>query len=116
LRAISAITFATHTVALLILAFFLSNTGLWLFVIFYGIGNGAITLARAALIADAYGAASYGAISGAMAIFIALTQAIAPLGAGLLHDYSGSYRVVILTLATASMIAALAVYKAQNSS
>lgn len=114
LRTISAITFATHTIALIILAFSLSGYGLWAFVIFYGIGNGAITLARAALIADTYGAASYGAISGGMAIFIALTQAAAPLGAGLLHDFSGSYQLVVLTLAAASAIAAFAVYKAQE--
>ena len=114
MRLVSAITFITHTIALLILALFVSTTGLWLFVIFYGIGNGAITLARAALIADSYGAANYGAISGAMAIFIALTQAIAPLGAGLLHDYSGSYETVIFSLAAASAVAAFAVYKAQR--
>ncbi len=114
LRKISAITFATHSIALLILAFFISNSGLWLFVIFYGIGNGATTLARAALIADTYGAANYGEISGAMAIFIALTQAIAPIGAGFLHDYTGNYQAVIFTLATASAIAVIAVYKAQK--
>ena len=116
LKAISAITFATHTVALIILYTLFSGVGLWLFVIFYGIGNGAITLARAALIADSYGAKNFGSISGSMAIFIALTQALAPIGAGFLHDIAQSYKPVLLTLIFTSLVASVAVYIAQSQS
>ncbi len=114
LKTISAITFATHTVALIILYTLFSGISVWLFVLFYGIGNGAITLARAALIANSYGAKNFGSISGSMAIFIALTQAIAPIGAGFLHDLAQSYNPVLITLIITSLVASIAVYVAQN--
>ena len=56
----------------------------------FGMG-GAVTPARAALLADFYGPAEYGAISGVMAFLLTLARAIAPLGASLLHDAAGGY-------------------------
>ena len=71
--------------------------------------GGAVTPARAAILADVYGPAEYGAISGVMAFLLTLARAIAPLGASLLYAALGGYDPVFWTLAALCAAAAVAV-------
>jgi predicted MFS family arabinose efflux permease len=104
----TALIFVLQVVGLLVLLASDSEAGVWLFVLLFGMG-GAVTPARAALLADFYGPAEYGAISGVMAFLLTLARAIAPLGASLLHDAAGGYDPVFATLAVFCALAAVAV-------
>ncbi len=113
---LAAATYGFHAAALIVL---LPNLGLdvlwdgvpvlWLFALFFGLGNGASTLARAALVAELYGARAYGSITGLMATPIAVMQTVAPLAAGLLHDATGNYDIVLWGLIGVALLASISV-------
>ena len=113
LTKLTAVTFGFYVAALLTLLFLPGIASIWLFAGLFGMANGAGTLARAALVADTFGAAHYGSINGAMATLIAVVQTVAPLGAGALHDAFGSYNPVLWTLVGSSSLAALLVVQVQ---
>ena len=78
---------------------------LLVFLVIFGTSYGAKTLAKAASIADLFGSSHYARISSVMSIFLTIANTVAPVGAGLLYDRSGSYGPVlwiILGLAIAS--------------
>jgi MFS family permease len=107
--AITAAIFTLAAAGTAVLLLTRSSTGVWLFVILFGAGFGAITPARAALVAELYGPASYGRISGVLALLVAFANAAAPIGLSLLHAITGGYDLVLGILAGMSLIAALAV-------
>jgi len=78
------------------------------FVVGFGVVRGLTPLVGATLLADFYGPASYGTISGVVAFFAAIVQALALGGIGLLHDHFHGYRQAIWLLAGAAAVAALA--------
>lgn len=106
---ISAITFSIHALGLACLLFIPTTLGVWLFVLFYGASNGAITLARAALLADSFGSANYGQLNGVISFAVAITGAIAPLLAGKLHDSTGDYTFTLALLVILTSLSALLV-------
>jgi len=87
--------------------------GVWAFVILFGAGFGAITPARAALVAEYYGAANYGSISGVLALILAVARAAAPVGSSVLYTAAGGYSAVLWSLAGASALAAGAILLAE---
>ena len=95
-----------------------SEAAVWTFVVLFGAGFGAITPARAALVADLFGPASYGEISGVLALPVAFARAAAPVGASLLYAAPGigggarGYDAVLVALALLSAGSAAAVLMA----
>lgn len=85
------------------------TAGVWAAVALFGAGFGAVTPARAALVAEFYGPLEYGRIGGAMAAFLALARAAAPVGASVLYVLGGGYTPVLWILMMASLAAAGAV-------
>ena len=81
----------------------------WACVALFGAGFGAITPARAALLAEFYGPREYGRISGVLAMFLALSRAAAPVGASVLYAIGGGYTPVLWTLLAACLAAGGAV-------
>jgi MFS family permease len=114
LPVLTAFVFGVHATSLLTLLLVPSVLGVWVFAALLGAGNGALTLARAGLIAEVFGAAHYGSINGNMALIIALVQAVAPLGAGMLRDASGSYTLVLWFLLAGSVLGALCVLQVRS--
>ncbi len=112
---ITCAIFVLQVVALLALLLLNSTAGVLAFVVLFGAGFGAVTPARAALVAQYYGPASYGAISGAMAFFLTGSRAVAPVAAALLYDATGTYRIAFWGLTVASAIAAVTVLFAERS-
>jgi sugar phosphate permease len=110
---VAAAIFLTQMVALIALQVVPGTAGVVLFVVLFGAGFGAITPARAALVADLFGAANYGAINGTLALCITIARAIAPVGAGLLFTAAGSYTPVLWTTVVVSALAALAALRAR---
>jgi MFS family permease len=81
----------------------------WACVALFGAGFGAITPARAALLAEFYGPLEYGRISGVLAMFLALARAAAPVGASVLYALGGGYTPVLWTLLAGCLAAGAAV-------
>lgn len=109
LTMLTAITFIFHCLGMLSLLFVPGVASIWVFAACHGLANGAVTLARAALVAETYGSVNFGSINGSMVTMMAIVQTVAPLGAGALRDISGSYTIVLWILAVMSALAALAV-------
>ena len=103
--------FIARAFAFLALLLLPGIAGVWVFAVLFGAANGAVTLARAALVADLYGSAHYGGISGVMTTLIAVTQTVAPLGVGALHDLSGGYTLSLWLLVGTSLLAAICVVR-----
>jgi MFS family permease len=106
--ALAGLVFALQGVGLLVLLGALSPGLVVLSVVAFGLGKGMVTLLRAALVAEFYGAAHYGTIGGVVAFFIAGSQAVAPVGVGFLYDRFESYDPIIAMLAAAAALAAVA--------
>ena len=99
---VTASIFALQAVAAAALVAGRGTWSVWTFVVLFGAGFGAITPARAALVAEMYGAASYGRVGGVLALLLAPARAVAPLGASLVYAAAGGgrggYDVVLLLL------------------
>jgi cyanate permease len=114
--AVTAVVFALQAVGLAALLATRSLAGVWAFVILFGVGFGAVAPARAILLADAFGAAHFGRISGVLTLGISLARAAAPVGASLLYVAAGGvrhgYDAVLATLALLCAVSAGAVLAA----
>jgi MFS family permease len=95
---VAAMIFALQTAGIAVLLATSSVAGVWLFVALFGAGAGAITPARAAMLAEFYGRDSYASIGGVLALVVALSRAAAPVGASLLYLAGGGYDPVLWTL------------------
>lgn len=100
------------TVLLLLLggSTFLLNTSalgwLALAVVLFGLANGALTLARAELIASRYAPEIFGTVNGRLSWFVNLAQAVTPFAVGVLYSLSGGYRLSLLLMLLLSLVAA----------
>jgi MFS family permease len=108
-RFVAAGIFLFQTVGLIVLVTVQSTAGVIIFVVLFGIGFGAITPARAALVAEMYGPGEYGSISGVLALFVTGARAIAPVSVGLLYTFFGRYEPVFWMLIALSTLATGAV-------
>ena len=110
---LSSATFAVHGLGVLALALG-GNAGIWVFLIFYGTTNGAITLTRAALLAELFPPNIYGRVNGAVSLSVALSSASMPFIAGLLHTYSGNYDLTLWLLVAALAASSLVILAART--
>jgi len=104
---LTALVFALQAVALGILIFWQSHTGIVAAVLLLGAGRGVVTLMRAQLVADLYGSTHFGAINGTLALFLTGAGALAPVSAGIAYGVLGSYTPILVGMAAFSLLAAL---------
>jgi len=83
-----------------------STVGAIAAVLAFGLGFGVATIARPAILADRYGTTGFATISGLLAVPLIITKALAPLGAALLYQVTGSYTAVAVAVAAACALAA----------
>jgi MFS family permease len=108
---VTAAIFALQALAVVPLLISSHPGAVWAFVALFGAGFGAVTPARAALLAELYGAEAYATLGGVMALVLAGARALAPLGASLLERAAGGYGPVlaaVLALSVASGVLTLA--------
>jgi MFS family permease len=98
--------FGSTATVLLVQAFALAclplvrgRMGLAVFVVAFGMGNGAATLVRATGIAELFDPAVYGRIGGMVALFTAVARASGPIAAALAYQKLGGYGAVFWSLA-----------------
>lgn len=106
---VAALIFVAQATGLAALLVIPGPAGVTAFVIAYGVGFGAITPARAALVAETFGAAWYGTIAGRMSLIGTLGRASAPVALGWLVGASDSFDLALGALIVLSLVAALAV-------
>jgi MFS family permease len=111
---LTAFIFSLQAVALTVLLLVPSVAGIAVFVALFGAGFGAITPMKAALVAEYYGPAQYGSISGVLALFLTAARAVGPVSVGLAHDAGGSYAPAFWTLTALSLVAAGAILVAER--
>jgi cyanate permease len=111
---VTASIFLLQAVAIVALVLGSGTAAVVAFVVLFGAGFGAITPARASLIAEFYGAAHYGSIAGFLGLFLTGSRAVAPVGAGAWYDLIGSYHPALWTLAALSVASAVAVVVAER--
>jgi sugar phosphate permease len=112
LALVVAAVFALQGVAVIVLLAWRHPAGVVAFVGLFGLGFGLVSLARAALVADFYGAAHYATLGGVVALLLTTARALAPVGAGALRTWTGSYQPVMATVLAASLLAATAMIAA----
>ncbi len=108
-RLVTALLFALQAASLPVLLLLPGVPGVFGFVALFGASFGAITPARAALVADHYGSKHYAKINSVLGLFITGARAIAPVGAGIFYDLLGSYSLIFWALAVLSALAAGAI-------
>jgi cyanate permease len=105
-HAVTATLFLLQAIALPVLLLVPGIVGVSCFVVLFGAGFGAITPARAALVADHYGSAYYARINSVVGLFATGARGLAPVGAGIMYDLLGSYPPIFWALAVLSALAA----------
>lgn len=104
-RLVIALLFLLQTISLPVLLLLPGLVGVFAFVALFGASFGAITPARAALVADHYGSTHYARINSVLGLFVTGSRAIAPVGAGILYDLLGTYPPIFWLLAGISLLA-----------
>lgn len=119
---VTAAIFALAATAIVTLLVSSGPIAVWAFVAPFGAGFGAITPARAALLAEEFGHTTYAEISGVLALALSVARAVAPVGASLLYGASstGPFRgydgvlFALLLLTLGSAISVLAVTRSHR--
>jgi sugar phosphate permease len=106
--------FALQAAALVVLIGSQSPIGVLMFVLPFGAASGAVTISRALAVADFYGPAHYASIGGVVGMFVTGARTLAPVGAGAMSSALGGYTLVVLTLASGSALASIAMFMAQR--
>jgi MFS family permease len=115
LRLATAMLFALMMGGLLIL---LAAPTAWLILLgaaLFGMGSGASSPARAALVGEFYGITHYGAINGVMTLVLTVARAGAPVAMGLLYTWTGGYTIVFWVLMLSASAAVGAILAARKS-
>jgi MFS family permease len=112
---VTASIFAFQAAGFLALLLGSGSLAIWTFVVLFGAGFGAITPARAALLAEFYGAVRYASIGGVLALILSIARAAAPIGGSLLYVRSGGYVPVFGALMIACLLSAFCVVHAYRS-
>jgi predicted MFS family arabinose efflux permease len=79
------------------------------FVLLFGLGFGVATIARPAMLADAYGSRDYATIAALIGVALTAAKTAGPFTAGLARTATGSYTPVLIGVAAAAAVAAAAV-------
>jgi MFS family permease len=90
--------------------------GLWgvLFVVFYGLGNGMLTIVKGTVMAQYVSREHMGSLNGLLGLPMALARAAAPWLMGLLWSAEAGYTVGLWWMLAASVVGVAALWSAQN--
>lgn len=108
--AVTTGVFGLSAGSLLLLAASDSRAVIWTYIVTYGAARGMITLLRATLVAELFGSARYGSISGAIAGYTGAAQATAPLAVGVLYDLFDGYGPLLWILSAIAVLAVVAAH------
>lgn len=105
---VAAAIFVTHALSFVALLVLPGVLGVITFVLLFGGGFGAITPARAALVADVAHPRQYGRLNSVVALGMTLARALGPLGMSALYDLTSGYTLALELLIVTSLLGAAA--------
>jgi MFS family permease len=108
---LTALLFVVQALGLVVLLLGSGAWSVWCAVALFGAGSGALTPARAGLMADYYGPNSYGRINGMLSLLTTWARVLAPIGAGFMAALLG-YNALWWLLALLTFLGAGAVLAA----
>jgi MFS family permease len=114
---VTAALFTLHILGISALLGALNATMVWVFLLLFGLGYGAVSATRASLVAEFFGTAHYGTISSVQALFVTLLGALAPALVGAIYDQRGSYApglVILVASAALSVVCILLAARARK--
>lgn len=114
LRLTTALTLGIQPVSLIVLLTVPGPVGVFGFIALFGAAKGVLTLVRPAYVAELYGRERYASIAGALAGFVLVGTALAPISAGAAHDAFGSYDPLLWAFVGLSIVPAAAVLLARS--
>jgi MFS family permease len=90
--------------------------GLWgvLFVVFYGLGNGMLTIVKGTVMAQYVSREHMGSLNGLLGLPMALARAAAPWLMGLLWSAEAGYTVGLWVMLSASVVGVASLWLAQR--
>lgn len=106
---VTSLVFALEAAAIAVLAIADSRAEVILFVVLFGSGFGAITPARAALLADVYGSRAFGTIAGAMGMLVTTARALGPILASVLIGLWAGPTAMLWLMAALCALGAVAI-------
>ena len=110
----AAVVLAIQPVSILVLLLVPGVFGVFAFIILFGTMKGALTLIRPSLVVALYGRERYATIAGALASFVMIATALAPLSAGVGYDLLHSYDPLFWSFVVLSAIPVGAVLLARR--
>jgi MFS family permease len=108
-QALLAGCYAAEAGGVALLAVAASPLFIWAYVAVYGAAFGAVSPLRASTMADQFGRRSFGAITAASGIPVAIAGSVGPITAGAIFDRLGSYEPALALAGGAFLLSALAV-------
>ena len=111
----TAVAFAVQAIAVVVLlAAGSSRAGAVVFVLLFGLGFGVGTIARPALLADAYGSGGYATLSAMGGVAFTAAKTVGPVAAGVALTVTGSWTPVLLGLLVVTAVASGSVARASR--
>jgi MFS family permease len=104
---ITAVLFLALALGIVVLTLAHDTVGLAAFIILFGAGFGVFSPARAGLVADRFGTASFGRVNGQLALAITLARAAGPTLVGVLLLRGTSYTTIFWLLAALVAVGAV---------
>lgn len=101
---VNAMLFLLHALGLIALLTVPGLAGVVIFVTLFGTAFGAVTPARAGIVAELYGSANYGQINGVVAFAMTLARAVGPFAVSLLYDQSKGYKTALEALTVTTIL------------
>ncbi len=111
---VNTLLFLLHALGLIALLTVPGLAGVVLFVALFGTAFGAVTPARAGIVAAMYGSANYGQINGVIAFAMTLARAVGPFAISLLYDQSKGYRTSLAALTATAILGIFALLRADR--
>jgi predicted MFS family arabinose efflux permease len=102
--------------AVVLLAAPASTTAAVVFVVLFGLGFGVGTIARPALVVEAYGVARYATVSALMGLALSAAKVVGPVAVGASRTASGSYTAALVALVAVTLASAVALQAAHRAS
>jgi MFS family permease len=108
-KRVAALSLTIIVIAYLALIISQSYFAILLFVVLFGAGHGAMTLARPSIIANYYGTREYGKINSTMSFLTSFAGTAGPIVAGAMHDSFGNYQYLLYLVLALGIVAVFTV-------
>lgn len=113
-EAMTALMFALQMVAIVLLVLVPEGIAVYIAALLLGIGRGALTLLRPAILLEHYRVQEFGAVNGTLASILTFASAAAPVATGIAVGWLGGYELIFALYGAASLTAAVVLWSTRS--